>query len=633
MPRLLLAVIAGLTSLLPSQQVNNAGTGGTYLDLAVDGSTGALSNLGVAVDATSGDILVAAAASTPPHRIYRLNGRTGVLIGSFAQAAVHNGSTFGMRDLETDGAAFFGGSEAGVTGFSITGAAVTQIRARNGLRSFTPPIAGAALTALGGVVRGLCWDPDANGGNGAFFGVNGASPIVEFDLQGNVLSTHAAPAGANWYGFGLALDPITGNLWLNGDATSADLVEISRATWAATGRRIANTLRDGVPGGLSAAGTLAGQHEPWGMAFGLVALTQAGGLLGDPDRIHIHRIHLLPGRLGTDEVVLQNAVGNRPLDTTTKVYSGGATLALRMNDPLGVRTGQPSWQVWNVLDGAAGDSYTRLGILIPNAGLMIEQRTLNSLSLAPSTNFHLSSMPIGFTIQVPLPPNYPVCAGDTIRIQSIYLEPLHPQLLMSTNEAIFVANTNCGITVYAAGANSFNASTTAGFFGVDNQAGSRHGDITRVTFSLIGATAPNHTMVFDLDQSGMGDRFDGGNAQTAGCRGTYRNNSDSVCGLDYGAAGNHRIACHTPQENSGFTFTTAHYDAINQTTKDLRFNFLAFGPGKRFEFNVDTDFGRGITGADMVGMQVTVDTTLSGTLQGVLAQDPADPQRAYVLFQ
>ncbi|MBK8101296.1 MAG: hypothetical protein IPK26_29795 [Planctomycetes bacterium] len=632
MSRLVLVAVASLCSFLPSQQVNNAGIGGTYLDLQVDGSTSALTNLGVAVDVASGELLVSAASTTPPHRIYRLNGRSGALIGSFAQAAVHNTSTFGIRDMETDGTAFFGGSEAGVTGFTISGAPVTQIRARNGLRSFTPPIAGAALTALGGVVRGLCWDPDANGGNGAFFGVNGQGPIVEFDVQGNVLSTHAAPAGANWHGSGLALDPITGNLWLNGDATSADLVEISRATWTATGRRIANALRDGVPGGLSAASTTQGHHEPWGMAFGLIALTQAAGLLGDPDHVHIHRIHLLPGRLGTDEVVLQNAVGNRPLDTTTKVYAGGATLALRMNDPLGVRTGQPSWQIWNVLDGAVGDSYTRLGVLIPNAGLMIEQRTRNALSIAPSTNFHLSSLPIGFTIQVPLPPNYPVCAGDTIRIQSIYLEPLHPQLLMSTNEAIFVANTNCGITVYAAGANSFNAGT-AGFFGVDNQAGSRHGDITRVTLSLIGAAAPNHSMVFDLDQSGMADRFDGGNAQTAGCRGTYRNASDTLCGLDYSAAGNHRIACHTPAENSGFTFTTAHYDAVNQTTKDLGFGFLAFGPGKRFEFNVDTDFGRGITGADMAGMQVTVVTTLSGTLQGLLAPDPADPQRAYVLFQ
>ncbi|MBK8098041.1 MAG: hypothetical protein IPK26_13090 [Planctomycetes bacterium] len=619
--------------LLTAQQRNNAGFGGAYLTAALDPTTGNPGSVGIAVDPGTGNILVSArSASTPPHRIFRLDGRTGALLGSFLQDPAHDGSPWGQRDLETDGANFFGGSEVGVTGFSISGAVVTQVQALNGPRTFSPPIAGAALTALGGVVRGLCWDRAANGGNGAFYGINGTGPLVQFDVQGNVLSTHPAPPGVNWQGFGLALDPVTGNLWVNGDALTGELLEIQRPSFTATGRRIAVSPA-GAPGGLSGASNVQNHHEPWPTSFVLAALTQSTGLPGDSDRVSLHRVHLLPNRRGWDEIVLQNAVDGRPLDTATKSYGAGSTLDVRLADPTGTRTGQPAWLFWNVLGAARTDSYTPLGLILPGAGTMWEHRTLNQISTTPSSFVYTSSYTVGQTVRERLPASYPVCAGDIIRVQGIHVEPQHPQVFMSTNEAIFVADAACGITVYASGGNSFNANTTAGFFGVDHHANSRHGRITRVTLSLIGMAAPNDTLVFDLDQIGMADRFDGGNAQALGCRGTYRLACDALCGLDYAFAGNHRTACHQVAENGGFTFTAAHYDAVNGTTKDLTWRFSTFDPGRRFEFSVDTDFGRGISGADMAGIAVTVDTTLSGTLQGVLADDPTDPLRSYVQFQ
>ncbi|HLQ39082.1 MAG TPA: hypothetical protein VK348_14830, partial [Planctomycetota bacterium] len=523
---------------------NSSGFGGLYLDIRLDPATGDSLHLGVCVDGNTGHVFVSgygnSVAVPPQHLLYEFTGR-GSYLGAVPQPAVQNGSALGMRDLEFDGQSILGGSEVGVSVVSPSGQLVNQILSANGPRPIVQPIAGPALAQLG-TIRGLALDKNGNGGNGSLFAVNFAGPIVEFDFAGNVLASHA---NAGWSGYGLCIDPTTGNLWVNSAPDAGDVAEIDRATWQLTGRVIHNVV-PGAQGGLSLASSTAGHHEPWGTVVSFAHLVQA-----DSDHVAISRVHLWPGLPGWNEpyqVVGRN--GGTP-GRGPSPFAENDTLDFGVVDPTGRRTGTPVWTIMDFYLDAEIDAYTDLGPAVPGYGVMIEQRTLNPISVPLTTTWVYFNSLIGTIQHVPLPPAL-VYQGDQLRVQSFYLEPLAGQVFASTSEGLFIGQAaRRGIVVYAQGPNSFNATTTDGFFGVLSDTTHSHGAITQLELSVIGVTGPNANLVFDVAQNGMADRFDGGNAQAAGCHGTYRNSCDLLCGLDYGNPANFAAPCAVAPENSG----------------------------------------------------------------------------------
>src|SRR5262249_50181692 len=239
---------------------------------------------------------------------------------------------------------------------------------------------------------------------------------------------------------------------------------------------------------------------------------------------------------------------------------------------------------------------------------------------------------VGAPASIQLPAPFVVHAGDLVRLQTMYLEPLSPQVFGVTNEGNFVGVVaEHGIVVAAAGPNSFNANPTTPFWTVSSDTTHAYGAIQWVELSFAGTTGPASLQRFDIDQIGMNDRFDGGNSTLPGAHGTYRFGSDVACGLDYAAPGVYvDPALHlNPGESCGAIVTLM--PGFNVDASTLRFQFTAFAPGNTFAFDCDTDGG--LPGGDgQVGTIVRISTANAGVLTGVLQQDPARADRAVVFF-
>ncbi|MCR9248150.1 MAG: hypothetical protein NXI31_24230 [bacterium] len=611
------AVAIGAQEPLPQ----SAGFGAIYRDVALDPLTGNVTHLGVAADTTSGHFFVSATGpgGVPPHVIYELDA-DGLLLGSFQQPAAHQASAFGLRDLEFDGQSLIGGSEFGISVFSPSGQPVNQILAVNGPQPITQPITGAVAAQLQ-VFRAIALDPAGNGGNGSLLLADFASPIYEIDLLGNVLATFP---NQGWSAYGLTLDPVTGNVWVLA-GPGGQIEELDRATMTPTGRTLA-PIASGSAGGLALASSTAGHYEPWATQSALVHLVQ-----GAPDRLAVQRLHLHPGVLGWEEVQLRMGVNGGPATTGTAPFWIGDRLDYLPFDPTGARNGQPVWILFNVYFDANRNGYTDLGVVFPGIGILAEHRSLNTIS-TPSTGTSLvTTGAVGMTSSWTPPPSLALVDRDLFRMQALYVEPASPQAgIASTNVAHWQAiGGERGIVVAASGVTSFNGGSAPPFWTVTSDLTHGHGDITAVEITTIGATAPAALQRFDIDQNNMLDRFDGGNAPRAGFRGTYRNGTAIVCGLDFNAPGVYVAPFHLAGESSGAAFTTLP-DAAGYVP-DLQFAFTAFQPGKTFAFDCDTDGGPP-GGSDHAGMVVRVTTTGSGVLQGQLAVDPAAPNRAVVWF-
>lgn len=624
-PFLLLATaaISSLAAALPAQQPkpNAAGFGGRYLELELDPITGNAINLGVAVDGNTGNLFVTAtgAGGLPPHLIYELDS-SGALITSFAQPAVHDPSPFGIRDLAFDGQSLIGGSEHGISVFSPTGTPTNQILAQNGAQSIVQPITGPVAAQLT-VFRAVALDKAGNGGNGSLLVADFASAIYEIDFAGNILATFP---NQGWSAYGLVIDPVTGNPWVLA-GPSGRIAELDRATMALTGRRL-ETVGVGAPGGLALASPIAGHHEPWGNAAAFIHLVQ-----GATDRLAVQRLHLFSGLLGWDEIQLRVGRNGGPTTTSVVPFWNGDTLDFEPHDPTGLRNGLPVWILFNVYNDANRNGYTDISAFVPGVGLLWEHRSLNPFSLPSTPASLVTTGSVGAVSSWQMPASIPLVDQDLFRMQALYFEPASPQAgIASTNEAVWhVQSGERGIVVAASGTTSFNAGLAPPYWAVTSDATHNHGSITAIEISTIGAATPAAWQSFDIDQNNMNDRFDGGNATTAGFAGTYRNGSASACGLDYGAAGAYVAAFHLPGESAGVRFSSP--PDPSGYVADLNFAFTAFGPGKAFEFDCDTDGGPP-AGSDQAGMVIRVTTTGSGVLSGTLAVDPSTPNRAVVWF-
>ncbi len=218
-------------------------------------------------------------------------------------------------------------------------------------------------------------------------------------------------------------------------------------------------------------------------------------------------------------------------------------------------------------------------------------------------------------------PNIPSIAGGTLFTQALVAVPGINRLgVISSDRGEILIGRRCGVVMEAVGANSFNADTQSGFWRIANNSGQQ---ITAVT--LDWSTTPDQDQLpraFDTDQISMGDRFDGGNSQTPGCLGTYRNACDVLTGLDY--AGSMASACD-PAALTGFVGSNP--GSAPGEFQTLDFAFTDFDSGELFEFDCDTDRGVGINGAEMRGLVVTVTLADGCAVRGVLRENGAQTSR------
>lgn len=619
----LLAVVAGSCPQAAGQEplAPAAGFGAIYANHGLDSRTGANLHLGVAVDTRTGWFYVTATRAQPssPHRIFVLD-EAGVVRSVMAQPTIHSISPFGMRDLEFDGESLIGGSEVGISVLGVDGTPRGQVLAANGPQPITQPITGPIAAVLP-VCRAIAFDPDGNQGNGSLLVADFASPIYEIDLQGNILATFPA---LGWSAYGLTRDPVTGNIWVHA-GPQGQIEELDRATMVPTGRKLA-PVGAGAPGGLALASPVAGHHEAWPNLAAFVHLVQ-----GVEDRIAVQRVHLFPGVAGWNELQLEASRAGGVWGTGTTPFWRGDTLTFRVVDPQGLRQGQPVWFYFNVYQDAAQNASTDLSLLFPGMGVLWEQRSLHALSVPSTPAYLLTTGVVGNPKSFVVPARLPLSERDLFRLQGIYFEPNSPQAsIASTNIVHWQARGGeRGIVVAAEGLTSFQGGQGAPFWSVSSDATHGHGAITRVEFSTIGAAAPAVWQRFDIDQDGMGDRFDGGNSQLPGRLGTYREGSANTCGLDFAAPGVYVAPFHGPGESAGVAFSSPP-DAAGYT-QDLIFAFTDFVPGRRFAFDCDTDGGPP-SGSDHAGMVIRVTTTQSGVLSGVLQVDPQRPFRSVVWF-
>ena len=224
----------------------------------------------------------------------------------------------------------------------MTGA--TTIFAANGPQIATFPMAVQALT--GNVTRSLEYNPAGNGGNGSFWALNFGGSLVEFDLNGVVLTSF--PVTTNnpaWSGYGLAMNLQTGMLWVNsspaGSATAlAAVAEIDPATGIFTGRRFNPAGRIGAapsPWVNATQGGLTQVQGRTGPSHGPAAtppFSELGVLTqGTPDYIACHRLDLYSNFDSALETRIELSLNNGPFLTTPQSFGAGSLVSLRYNTP------------------------------------------------------------------------------------------------------------------------------------------------------------------------------------------------------------------------------------------------------------------------------------------------------------
>lgn len=537
---------------------------------------------------------------TPPHTVYVING-AGTLVRQFPQDSATSTSTWGWRDMATDGTVLMAGYEGGVHVINpTTGAKVNTIKAKNGNQTIT---ANPIVIGTGGptVYRGLAYDPDGNGGKGSLWTGNFGNDLIEFDLSGTVLRRYAATTNSPaWSIYGLAWDPGRKTLWCNSAPNQGPLAEIDPATGKFTGQTVNRAQPGTAQGGLCAVPDANG-------GLSLIGLDQ-----GAPDAITSYRVHRTGTFDGWTEARMTNAVSPGALnDLGPKIFvqtpqniqfgydlSGDATL-----------TGRPGLLFINAGPGAQGEGRT------PTFTELVAKWPLSTppdagVILLPTT---LSAAAVPLTI-----PSIPgIMVGDRIRMQTVYFEPKSPISWVETNQVLWEFSDQT-IVIRAQGSNSFNSNASFGFFSVQNRGAA---GIEELTFSWVNSSNTGQgTMRFDTNQTGMADRFDGGNSTTTGCLGTYRNNCDVSCGLIYDMMNNITPTCDA-SANSGVIGSDAGTAAGDYRTLKWRFKPQTFNLGKTFEFDCDTDGGVGTNGSSMDGLIVTIkligNRTVTGELRAV----------------
>jgi hypothetical protein len=343
----------------------------------------------------------------------------------------------------------------------------------------------------------------------------------------------------------------------------------------------------------------------------------------------VQRLDLWPQKRGWDEVRLEVGVNGGPLDTAIKTFGVLDTLVLQATDPTAAANGLPVWTLLNFSPEAELDDLTDVSSLGLGMTILTEQRTLNPLGIAqPALIGMILSTGIGSSHLLPVGPGVYLPPDFLVRAQGFWFDATAPHVIVSTNEAYWRGgDQQTGIVVEAVGPSSYAPHSERGFWRIAHLGG--HAAIQSVTLDWATSLEPGQAgMVFDIDEDLDGRRHDLGNAQTAGCQGTYRGGTDATTGLDYGHPGNLQAGCAVGGENSGFTVDAG--TATEALVLTYRFQGGLFAADKSLEFDCDTDGGLGVSGAAMRGLRVHVVLTDSTQLSGALGLDPKDPLRSFV---
>ncbi len=585
----LLALLGLVVPLAAQNACPDGGLGSPLFGFTLDGQTGNNGHLGLERVGNEFFVSSRGPGAQPPHKVYVFDGN-GVLLRSFSQPAGTSASAWGIRDLTSDGSVLIGGDEFNVYAFDVQGNAVTQLNCANGPRTLGS-FANSPAIAVIGTFRALAFDRNGNGGNGSLWAASYASPLVELSLSGAILRQF--PNQPGWNAYGIALDAAAGSLWLYSQPSGGDILEISKTTGLPTGRSIP---AEGIEGGITI----------WtqGLRTFVARLDQTG-----PDVVHVASLRAVSTI--ADGLELQTQIDGGALDRRFKFLGQGAQL-------LGVRAqGTPL--------GAPAACFVNLGNDALQCGSLSGFGTTFD-SLADMVVVFAGSVPSGIAIDFPIAPGSTLSIPTAVlpstgplRMQAIWLDARVPSPyvpIVATNEVELQIDRRppLGVTAEARGPNSFNPVTTSGFFSITNPTTVA---ITRATFTAVGG------MYFDPAQTGMADRFDGGNSAVPGCLGTYRNGSAAVAGLDFSVT---PISPCDPAARQGFVL------GANGTSLEFRFAGSSFLGGVKFEFDCDTDAGAGIDGWAMAGMRVDLDFANGDHRSGVLAIDPVTAQRAFVVL-
>ena len=632
-----LVLLTGLP--IAAQQKNDAGLGTVKRLWDVSNAPLVRDGLIIGVCFLNGKYYVSGRGDGVQRLLYEFDGN-GTLLQEIPQPPIAQGTVNGVRDMATDGTNIIGGSAVGLLAFDINGLPVsTLVTVNNPAAPFGPqPITGPAFTALGGIFRGVAFDPGGNSGNGSIWVSNNAVglDIFEIDLQGNILTQFP---NQGWEAYGLARDPTTGNLWVNSlvdpnNPNGGPIFELDVTTGLPTGAQFAQAHTDfhagidGVPGG---------DPGSYISHFDIAAVNQSYA-----DNVAIHRVDLSPHLRGKNEAFLEARLNANPFTTgNLGQFMPGDTLEWRVNPGSGISTGSLGWVVFNIGDAALCDASTTV-FFLPGSPLFRELRVGNVLSTPSSVAILID--PIGLSAvsskSIAIPAGIFDCF-DVIRFQGIYIDL---DLAVGGDPFPFVATTetftnhfdetSCSIVVVAEGANSAVGGVPVGFWKVINNSGP---DIVEVTLDFLRSTTPSHLnddARFDLDQTNMADRFDAGNSTDLACLGTYRNGSDVTTGLIYDNLNFTVAPCNvtTPLPNSGF-IASQPGAPLFKAYHAITFRFNDFQAGESFVWDADTDGPATNDGASMAGLFVEIKLANGRTLCGELRVDPVTPMRSVAGFK
>ena len=627
-PLITSGALLALTTLLPSQRV-------TYGPVDVEAISGQAANLGVQHDPVTGNILISHrsrdGSGNPPHGVTVID-PAGNLVASWDQTPLTPVSTvWGLRDMCDDGAGnFAGGYEGGVVFFDLNGNAVTTFAGQT-----VAPFVSAGPIGTG-THRALAFDPAGNGGAGSIFLGDFGADIDEVALDGTLLQTYPNPASDEWSAYGLAFMPASvagnaeGSIWVNSAPNVGDLKEYAidrtAGTLTATGRAYPRAT-NGSQGGID-------YVEP--------SVDGRGGVACDT-------WELLALDQSTPDVIY--AIGPDWPGYFARDLLAGTSGGPLANEDFQVNpAGDTSWEY--DIDAPAGTNYVLIlnfGPLTPrapgpiggfNAPWFLELlTTFTTPSGASVDEFGVAGSPISFPVNAAVAAAAPI----DVHAQALIVDPSVPVgqcglfLGLGVSDRL-TANVDFPprFEIRAAGSNSFNSDTASGFFSVTSNTTDPNDAIAELTFDWVASSNPAQSdMKFDTDQTGMADEFWNGNATgTGACMGTYRNGSDLATGLDYANAQNNlsNSGCAQAGENAGVEATNQVGTTPDYRTLTWRFVGSQFSGGAKLEFDIDTDLGAGVTGADMAGMVVTIRTVGGTVLTGELAVDPAVADASQLIF-
>ena len=619
------------------------------------------------------------------HRVYIVDPATTTVLGWFSIPEPGQSTSWGAMDMGTDLAGnIIAGTVNGVVAFDIAGNQVRQIVGNAGpitmpLDANGDSIIGNQNGALDQIDVGgtrefeaVAFDPSGDGGQGSVFVAQGldAGDFLELRISdASVIRTFAPLPDAN----GLAIDPISGQLWINAsfDNTPGDvIVEMDlngsvdadmNGVWdlLETGITLPKLRNDGTGnlgrtyGGID----FMANGDPGSPFFGtsawdMVQISQDNeGSSGD-DLLGFTRVHLFPGvhgLLGGPE--LRGSSGTNPIANLSPIlYTAQGTLNWGVANNGRPNSLTPAAIVLNFGADARIDGITTF----PNGMVFPELVAISSLSSPAATVGELiQNTAVDITTSVTLPASFPVNTGDIIRMQAIYFEPASPFLggLAASNELWFVGNGINEILVEMEAPNALSVNLLNPTFRVTELTGDPTKSITQIIWSVgINSQLPGDNW-FDVDEFGMFDFFGAGNGMAYGCTGTYRNGSDVASGLIY--AGTDIINWPTSNlpcadalraldmmgnpidPKSGFKGSDSAGGGLRRP-RIVEFNFP---PGKfaGMTFGFDADLDGNLNTAslrDWAGTWVRIERADGVTFEGLLFadSDPNHPDRALIGF-